>query len=769
MLINNAVITGSFIVNGVDVTGITGSSAISSSYLALSSSYVITSASYAQSSASLSIRTSNLEATSSTLVSASSSFAAQSASLSTRLTTDESNYTNLSSSFATTSGSISGRVTTIESKYATTGSNTFTNVQYISSTVNAAGFTTSASLYTDGGLRVSKDSFVSGTAYFNNVVVYGTSSIQYLTSSQVNVGANIINLNTQTPAVRFGGMAVADSGSNPGVTGSMLWDSVNNGWIYARESGSTYAGGALISGPRSSVQGSEQGTLSNYVMKGQGGDHITSSQIIDDGTTVMIPGNLQVTGSLVGSSTATFYSSTSAVGTSYLQRASSGASTTLQFRNEAGLNRAKILFGGTNEELGFYAGDGTATNLTIASTGVATFSSTVCACIVTGPTISAGIPTNSRIVANSNTMYGYYDVETNYRWALGRDVWAGGSGGLSFGVGGTTTCYSMIGDPSGYGCTIGFAILVPNGCSGTTYEKMRLTGTGLGIGTCNPTNILHLCKSSGNVSLTLQTGGNYGYFYNDGTNIGLASDIGSTGLKFIVNRSAPDNSMTITSGGNIGVGTTTPGSSWMMVKPYSGGCDPGESLLSVVLGDTATLGSALLTIKNGGNRGSSTNGSGTALFRADFTDATAMIIGKNGFTGIGVCTPKAQLDVACGNAHGIISTWCKQASNGTMYNGFDIYMDEASFAGTLYIQANGGGIGIQATYDILASYDRICAILRNSMNRGQGESLTIPSYAVGGGSKRICIQQNNGAAAVMNISAMLVGTAYGGQYICAQA
>jgi len=191
------------------------------------------------------------------------------------------------------------------STFANTGSNTFTGNQYISSTSNPLTFTTTASLYTDGGLRVSKDSFISGTAYFNNVVVYGTSSIQYITSSQINVGANIINLNTQLPAQRFGGMAVADSGSNAGVTGSLLWDSVNNGWIYSRESGSSYRGGALISGPRTQVQGSEQTTIANYIMKGQGGDHITGSQIYDDGTTVQIPGNLQVTGSLVGSSTVT--------------------------------------------------------------------------------------------------------------------------------------------------------------------------------------------------------------------------------------------------------------------------------------------------------------------------------------------------------------------------------------------------------------------------------------------------------------------------------
>ncbi len=228
----------------------------------------------------------------------SSSYAANSASLSTRLTTDESNFTSLSSSFATTSGSIAGRVTIIEGQDATTGSNNFTAPQQISDASNAISFTSTASLYTDGGLRVAKDSFVSGTAYFNNVIVYGTSSIQYITSSQVNIGSNIITVNTDTPAVRFGGLSVFDSGSTQ-LTGSIFWDSEKNHWVYSNPSGSSYSGGMLMSGPRSSALGDEQGTLNNYVMKGQGGDHITSSQIIDDGTTVRIPGALQVTGSTI--------------------------------------------------------------------------------------------------------------------------------------------------------------------------------------------------------------------------------------------------------------------------------------------------------------------------------------------------------------------------------------------------------------------------------------------------------------------------------------
>ena len=329
MLINNAVITGSFIVNGVDVTGITGSSAISSSFLAVSASYVITSASYASTSASLSIRTSNLEATSSTLVSASSSFAASSASvsvrvtnleatssvvsssfaatsgsLSTRITNLESTSSVVSSSFATTSGSISGRVTLIEGQYATTGSNTFTGPQYVNQASNAIGFTSTASLYTDGGLRVAKDSFVSGTAYFNNITVYGTSSIQYITSSQVNIGSNIITVNTDTPAIRFGGLSVFDSGSTE-LTGSLFWDSEKNHWIYSNPSGSSYNSAMLMNGPRNTGSlGDEQGTTNNALMKGQGGDHITSSQMIDDGTTVRIPGNLQVTGSTILANTA---------------------------------------------------------------------------------------------------------------------------------------------------------------------------------------------------------------------------------------------------------------------------------------------------------------------------------------------------------------------------------------------------------------------------------------------------------------------------------
>jgi hypothetical protein len=164
-------------------------------------------------------------------------------------------------------------------------------------------------LYTDGGLRVAKDSFVSGTAYFNNVVVYGTSSIQYITSSQVNFGTNIITVNTDTPAVRFGGLAVFDSGST-GLTGSMLWDSEKNYWVYSNPSGSTYSGGMIISGPRNTGSlGNEVGTTACAMMIGQGGDHITSSAIFSYGNATCFYGQ-----SFISSSGAAYFNGCVGIG-----------------------------------------------------------------------------------------------------------------------------------------------------------------------------------------------------------------------------------------------------------------------------------------------------------------------------------------------------------------------------------------------------------------------------------------------------------------------
>jgi hypothetical protein len=131
-----------------------------------------------------------------------------------------------------------------------------------------------------------------------NLNVLGSSSITYTTASQLRVNDNVITVNTASPGVRFGGLSVMDSGSNSS-TGSIFWDSLNNRWVYQQESGSSYTGGIIMSGPRNNgALGSETTLTNNKVAKSTGGDHLGDSNISDDGTTVTISTNTEITGSL---------------------------------------------------------------------------------------------------------------------------------------------------------------------------------------------------------------------------------------------------------------------------------------------------------------------------------------------------------------------------------------------------------------------------------------------------------------------------------------
>jgi hypothetical protein len=604
MILNSPYISGSLTVTGNIITSgsITISGSIASASYAVSASeasklqglgsssfapaatFNTVSQSYAASSASLSTRVTNEEATSSVLTSASSSFAivsssyaTASGSLSTRVTNLEVTTSVVSSSFATTSGSLSSRVTIIEGQDATTGSNNFTGVQYVSNTSNAISFTSTASLYTDGGFRVAKDSFVSGTAYFNNITVYGTSSIQYITSSQVNIGSNIITVNTDTPAVRFGGLAVFDSGSTQ-LTGSLFWDSEKNHWIYSNPSGSTYNSAMLMNGPRNTGSlGDEQGTTNNALMKGQGGDHITSSQMIDDGTTVQIPGNLQVTGSLSGSS-ALYSSTVTATGlvSSFTSNANSNNGLNIVNSGTVGYGGAvtfNIGSGGINYNSAriYSENEGTggtfriqtantsqvlSDRLTISNTGAATFSSSVS----TGAALTV---TGTNSTSANNTITGY--SADLYALAIRQK-------GASAGISGTNFMAQII---SATGAE-GLEIYTPNskelifGTNAT--ERLRITSAGLvGIGTSSPSGLLQVgvanagiyfdvttqytpkIKAAGTISdLQIESVGS-------GGNMILGAPGATSVMQFFVNGTlGTGERMRITSGGNVGIGTSSP-------------------------------------------------------------------------------------------------------------------------------------------------------------------------------------------------------------------
>jgi hypothetical protein len=182
------------------------------------------------------------------------------------------------SSVNTISSSINTRINSISNIQATTGSNNFVGTQTIT-----------------GSLYISQ-----------NLIVQGSSSLQDVTGSNVYIGTNKINLNTNTPSVRFGGVSVFDSGSNFGESGSLLWDSQNNRWVYQHpaSSGAPYKSAIIIAGPQNSGSlGSEITLTSGKISKAVGDDHIGDSIMTEIGGGIGISGSLSITGSIVATGT----------------------------------------------------------------------------------------------------------------------------------------------------------------------------------------------------------------------------------------------------------------------------------------------------------------------------------------------------------------------------------------------------------------------------------------------------------------------------------
>jgi len=202
-------------------------------------------------------------------------------------------------SYVVTAQTASYVLQAVSASFATNAANA-TTASYVLQAVSASFATnaTSASFASNiaSGLNISASSI----NVTNNLSVAGTASfgyVQQITGSAVIIGEEFIVLNTQSPAARFAGLQIYDSGSNS--TSSIVWDSQNNHFIYSNASGSSYNGGGFIAGPRNTGSlGQESYPTLNRIVRGQGGDHIYDSNISDDNTTVSIGINTQITGGL---------------------------------------------------------------------------------------------------------------------------------------------------------------------------------------------------------------------------------------------------------------------------------------------------------------------------------------------------------------------------------------------------------------------------------------------------------------------------------------
>ena len=423
----------------------------------------------------------------------------------------------------------------VSSSVATTGSNTFTAVQHVTDTTVPAGFANaSGSIYTDGGLLVTKDSYFSGSMFIKgDLTIYGTQSIAYITSSQLNIATNLITVNTSTPSIRFGGIAVQDSGSATGLTGSLLWDSQNNAWIYDNPSGSgNYDSAMVIMGPRNaSSLGSEQGLTCNYLVQGHGHHHTTSSLIYHDSSaTCFYGGNASVT-STGGITVSDNLAYSTGVNSWYINTGINGAVLRLKACGSA------AGYANRSGALGWTDNSGVKADILGWDDNCITALKPVISCgnILMNTTTGAGVGTNEITI---NTA---------------------GTAALNMMVNNTLTAYQYANNASSIYATATNIpmVFITCGC-----ERARITGAGsVGIGLSNPEGVLTIkgtsaqLPSSGTTSNSLlQIVGSLGAELNIGSNT-VAGGYGS----YI---QASDNNLAVyyqlnlqPNGGNVGIGT----------------------------------------------------------------------------------------------------------------------------------------------------------------------------------------------------------------------
>jgi spore maturation protein SpmB len=249
-------------------------------------------------------------------VAALETFSASEESKNSTLATYTGSVDNKFSTLGTYTGSIDTKFSTlgtytgsVDSKFSTLGTYT-SSVDSILSNLNS--YTQSQQnqnlkFATTGSNIFYGSQTITGSLYITqNLVVQGSSSLQNITASAVDIGTNLVVLNTATPAVRFGGVSVQDSGSTQGVSGSLLWDSYKNHWLYVQPSGSNegYNSAILIAGPMNTGTIGDEATItSGSIQVALGENHIGDSIITQNAgaTKITVAGGLDVTGTISGS------------------------------------------------------------------------------------------------------------------------------------------------------------------------------------------------------------------------------------------------------------------------------------------------------------------------------------------------------------------------------------------------------------------------------------------------------------------------------------
>jgi hypothetical protein len=330
---------------------------------------------------------------------------------------------------------------------------------------------------------------------------------------------------------------------------------------------------------------------------------------------------------------ATFAGEVSLKSRLFLQRSSGGATTLIQFRNENGVDKAHIDFGGTNEELGFFAGAGSSEHMTITSTGL------------------VGIGTN-----NPQSNLHISTSSTNAPIRLQND---NGSG--------STANFVLQTDSSGLGNN-GFGIY---DVANSAY-RLVINGSGnVGIGTTSPNAFSNqtslTINGTNNGRLDLKVGN-----AQKGAVIASANemilDAGASPMQFYTGSTLH---MLISTSGNVGIGTTSPA---YPLEVQSGGVGTvlraGTSFVSI---DSTGSASAPSLILNGdANTGIWRPAADTLAVST--AGSERMRIDSSGNVGIGETSPQRPLHI---NGTEGVARFTSTASGN---NGFEVGIGTSSQA-----------------------------------------------------------------------------------------
>jgi len=171
---------------------------------------------------------------------------------------------------------------------------------------NSSGVATPTS--TGSFAKIDENNTFTGNQTFNNITVNGTGSFAYIqsvTGSAKIIGDAFLILNNDTPTERYAGIKVYDSGSSNN-TSSFQYDGSTDDWFFEKDVLGTAEYGIALFGPEYNTIGNPTYLTNNTIPKSDGGHHLNNSNITDDGSTVTISADLNVTGTYKGFDSGSF-------------------------------------------------------------------------------------------------------------------------------------------------------------------------------------------------------------------------------------------------------------------------------------------------------------------------------------------------------------------------------------------------------------------------------------------------------------------------------